>query len=194
MKKYLILLTFVTCFSCKAQEIVSMSIDYSDYLKNNNYIKDINNDLNKFVGTWKWINPSNPNTYFEINFVKVENWNPNNRKKYFIDKIIGNYKYVENGIQITNTLTNNVYDMNSPNFPNMLTNCFAPYFKDLLINMSDVVKGKTCVADFKIINLNSTILTANWKLTSNDQIRIGENLPDIQSGFSIPTDIILTKQ
>lgn len=194
MKKYLIIIMLTISYSCNAQQTIPMSLDYSNYLKNNNYIKDTNGDLNKFVGTWKWTHPTNPNTYFEINFVKVENWNPNNKKKYFIDKIIGNYKFVENGILISNTLNNNTYDLNSVNFPNMLSNCFAPYFKDLLINMTDVVKNKSCSADFKIIDINATTLTANWKLISTDQIRVGENLPDVQPGFSIPTDIILTKQ
>ena len=60
--------------------------------------------------------------------------------------------------------------------------------------MRDVAKNKTCKADFNIIDLNAITLTANWKLISTDQIRVGENLPDVQQGFSIPTDIILTKQ
>ncbi len=195
MKTILILLIFVASFSCKAQQTYPMSMDYTNYLKNNNHIKDTNGDLNKFVGTWKWIHPTNPNTYFEINFVKVEDWNANNINNYFIDKILGNYKYVENGIIITNTLTWNTYnDLYSTTFPAIISNCFRPLFKDLLINMSDVAKSKTCKADFNIIDLNATTLTASWKLISTDQIRVGTNLPDVQQGFSIPTDIILVKQ
>lgn len=195
MKKYLILLIFAVCFSCKAQQTIPMSIDYIDYLKSNNYIKDTNNDLDKFVGTWKWISPTNSNTYFEINFFKVLYWNPNSIRNYYEDKILGNYKYVENGITITNTLTWNTYnDLYSATFPAILGNDVKPLFKDLMINMRDIAKSKTCKADFNIIDLNATTLTANWKLISTDQIRVGTNLQPVQPGFSIPTDIILTKQ
>lgn len=195
MKKYLIFLIAIASFSCKAQRTYPMSIDYTNYLKNNNYIKDTNNDLDKFVGTWKWINPTNSNTYFEINFFKVLYWNPNNINNHFEDTILGNYKYVENGVVITNTLTWNTYnDLYSNTFPVIMSNVEKPLFKELLINMRDVAKNKTCKANFNIIDLNATTLTANWKLISTDQIRVGQNLPNVQQGFSIPTDIILTKQ
>lgn len=195
MKKLLMLLFFVVSYSCKAQQTIPMSMDYTNYLKNNNYIKDTNNDLNKFIGTWKWINPTNSNTYFEINFFKVLYWNPNNINNFFEDTILGNYKYVENGVIITNTLTWNTYnDLYSNTFPVILSNVEKPLFKELLINMRDVAKNKTCEANFNIIDLNATTLTANWKLISTDQIRVGNNLPAVQPGFSIPTDIVLTKQ
>ncbi len=195
MKKYLILLIISVFFSCKAQQTIPMSQDYTDYLKNNNYIKDTNNDLDKFVGTWKWINQTNSNTYFEINFFKVLYWNANNINKFYEDKIFGNYIYVENGVIITNTLTWNTHDnLYSNTFPIIIANCFRPLFKELLINMIDVAKSKTCEAEFNIVDVNSTILAANWKLSSTDEIRIGTNLPDVQTGFSIPTDILLIKQ
>ena len=172
-----------------------MAMDYSNYLKNNNYIKDMDNDLDKFVGTWKWTSPTNPNTYFEINFFKVLRWNANNINNYFKDKIFGNYKYVENGVIITNTLTWNTYnDLYSNTFPVIMSNAEKPLFKQLLINMQDIAKNKTCKANFDIIDLNATPLTATWKLISTDQIRIGVNLPHVQQGFSIPTDIVLIKQ
>jgi hypothetical protein len=78
MKKLLILLIFVVSYSCKAQQIYPMSLNYSNYLKNNNYIKDTYNDLDKYVGTWKWISPTNSNTYFEIDYFKITYWNANN--------------------------------------------------------------------------------------------------------------------
>lgn len=195
MKKYLIFLILVVSYSCKAQTTFPMSLDYSNYLKNNNYIKDTNNDLDKFVGTWKWISPTNSNTYFEIVYFKIAYWNANNINNFFMDEIFGNYKYVENGITTTNTLTWNSYnDLYSSTFPAIMSNSFRPLFKDLLINMRDIAKNKTCKANFDIVDLNATKLTANWKLISTDQIRVGTNLPTVQPGFSIPTDIILTKQ
>ena len=191
MKKVILLLIFAVSFSCKAQQTIPMSQDYTNYLKNNNYIKDTNNDLDKFVGTWKWISPTNSNTYFEIVYFKVLYWNPNAINNYFEDKVLGNYKYVENGVIITNTLNWNTYnDLYSSTFPAIIGNDVKPQFKDLLINMSDVAKSKTCKADFKIIDLNATILTASWKMKYTDGWRIAP----VQPGFSIPTDIILVKQ
>ena len=195
MKKYLLLLIFVVNYTCKAQQTIPMAMDYTNYLENNNYIKDFDFDLDKFVGTWKWTSPTNPNTYFEINFFKVLRWNANNINKFFGDEIFGNYQYVENGNVITNTLTwNTSDDLYSTTFPAIMSNCFKPLFKELLINMRDIGKNKTCKANFDIIDLNATTLTATWKLISTDQIRVGVNLPHVQQGFSIPTDIILIKQ
>jgi hypothetical protein len=45
--------------------------------------------------------------------------------------------------------------------------------------MRDITKSKTCKADFNIIDLKATTLTANWKLISTDQIRVGTNLHTI---------------
>ena len=195
MKKYLLLLIFVVNYTCKAQQTIPMAMDYTNYLENNNYIKDFDFDLDKFVGTWKWTSPTNPNTYFEINFFKVLRWNANNINKFFGDEIFGNYQYVENGNVITNTLTwNTSDDLYSTTFPAIMSNCFKPLFKELLINMRDIGKNKTCKANFNIIDLNATTLTATWKLISTDQIRIGVNLPHVQQGFSIPTDIVLIKR
>jgi len=62
MKKILILVLAVVSYSCKAQSIIDMRTENTyPFEKNNNYIKDINGDLNKFVGTWKWTDPNNPN-------------------------------------------------------------------------------------------------------------------------------------
>jgi hypothetical protein len=172
-----------------------MAMDYSNYLKNNNYIKDMDYDLDKFVGTWKWTSPTNPNTFFEINFFKKEYYNPSGKNKFYIDVVLGNYKYVDNGVEISNTLNRiNPDNISSTLFPILIANTLKPYFKQLLINMTDIIKNKTCKANFDIIDLNATPLTATWKLVSTDQIRIGVNLPHVQQGFSIPTDIVLIKQ
>ena len=195
MKNILIIAFFAISIASTAQQTIPMAMDYSNYLENNNYIKDFDNDLEKFVGTWKWTSPTNPNTYFEINFFKVLRWNANNINKFFGDEIFGNYQYVENGNVITNTLTwNTSDDLYSTTFPAIMSNCFKPLFKELLINMRDIGKNKTCKANFNIIDLNATTLTATWKLISTDQIRIGVNLPHVQQGFSIPTDIVLIKR
>jgi hypothetical protein len=55
MKKYLILLVFILVQTSQAQQqIIPLNSDYDNLMENDNYIKDINGDLDKFVGTWKW--------------------------------------------------------------------------------------------------------------------------------------------
>ncbi len=76
-------------------------------------------------------------------------WNPNNFENYFEDKILGNYKYLENGNVITNTLTwNTSNDLYSTTFPAIMSNCFKPLFKELLINMRDIGKKQDLQSQF----------------------------------------------
>lgn len=196
MKKYLILFVALTAFSCKSQQTYSLSYQgNTDIYKNNNHIKDFDGILNKFIGTWQWVDPANPNTYLIIELFKVEDWNANNVNNYYEDKILGNYKYVENGVIVTNTLTWNTFnDLHSATFPAIIASVRKTPFKDLYINMNDVAKSKTCKAHFNIIDSNASTLEATWKLISTDEIRVGTNLTPVQQGFSIPSDIILTKQ
>ena len=195
MKNYniLILVAFIS-LSCKAQTTYPLSNYNTAVLKNNNYIKDFEGILDKFVGTWKWTDTSNPNTYLSVEFVKVVHWNPNNINNFFEDTILGNYKYVLNGVVISNTLNYNSTDLYSNNHPVIMANIGKPPFKDLDINMRDVIKNKTCYADFKIIDLNASTLSATWKMIQKEGIRFGTGLTPIQPGFSIPSDVVLIKQ
>ena len=70
------------------------------------YIKDINNYLNPFEGTYLY---TNGNTSFKIILVKkVQQYNG----RYYEDLIIGEYQYIENGVEKVNTLNqiNTVYN------------------------------------------------------------------------------------
>ena len=196
MKKILILVLTVVSYSCKAQLTVPMNTDYKLLLKNNNYIKDTEGDLNKFVGTWKWIDPNNPNTYMELEFFKVLHWNANNINEYYEDSIFGNYKYVQNGVVITNTLgqnsTDDLYNYNL--FPKISSYCRKPLFKDLAISMSDVEKHKTCQAMFEILDLEVQPLQANWRMYVDEQIIYkAPGDPAVIPGFTLPNDVVLTK-
>ena len=63
------------------------------------YLKDINNILNTFEGTWLY---TNGNTSLKIVLVK-KTLKPN--ADYFEDLIIGEYQYVLNGVQKFNSLS-----------------------------------------------------------------------------------------
>ena len=117
MKNILILIIASFSISCGAQTTYSLSNPDAKY-ENNNHIKDIEGILDKFVGTWQWTDGTNKLT---IIFTKILDWKISDRD-FYEDKIIGNYKYeIVGGSIITNTLNFNSTDINSTNFPTMLT-------------------------------------------------------------------------
>jgi hypothetical protein len=192
MKKYIILFILITSISCKSQTTYSLSNYDTSVLKDNNYIKDLDGLLDKFVGTWKWIDSTNPNTYLIVQFEKVEHWNASNTRVFYKDLILGNYKYVVNGVEITNTLNYNSNDIHSNNHPVIISSIGKSPFKNLSISMRDVLISKTCNASFEILNLTETPLSAHWKMTNKEHFDHGGNPQP--SEFSIPSDVILIKQ
>ena len=100
MKKRRILFTtilIITLFSCKAQ-IVPLDTRISS-IQDGSYVKDINNELDNFIGTWVY---SNANKVFTITIQKqVHTFNG----KYYQDYLIGEYAYTINGITIIDTLS-----------------------------------------------------------------------------------------
>ncbi|WP_299337952.1 DUF6705 family protein [uncultured Psychroserpens sp.] len=105
MKTHLITLIFIISFcSCKAQSPIVDIESSSEGLPTGAYFKDNLNKLGKFAGTWTY---TNGNTSFTIQLVKIEQYHQREGQgKFFEDVLIGEYKYVENGIEIINTLSN----------------------------------------------------------------------------------------
>ncbi|TXK75153.1 DUF6705 family protein [Mesonia sp. K4-1] len=66
----------------------------------NTYYKDVNNFMDPFEGTWLY---TNGNTSYKIVLRKEEMVYTG---KYYKDYIKGEYQYIENGIEIANTLAN----------------------------------------------------------------------------------------
>ncbi|MDA9339446.1 hypothetical protein N9Q68_00585 [Polaribacter sp.] len=106
MKNIIIIITLVlTFFNCKAQSpVLNMEIDTKYDAPNNSYYKDINNELNNFVGTWLY---TNGNTSLKIILVKSTQYF---NGKFYEDLLIGGYQYIENGVEKINTLA----DANDP--------------------------------------------------------------------------------
>ncbi len=101
MKNILIItITLFTLLSCKAQNPV-VNIDASrSNTPDGAYFKDLNNEFDKFTGTWIY---SSGSTIFTIELKKVEMIF--NGKDYQ-DKLVGEYKYIVNGLEVINTLPN----------------------------------------------------------------------------------------
>ena len=97
------LLLFITAL-CTAQSPILPFDEIGDGTVVGAYYKDLDNEFSKFTGTWKFENPSS-NTSFTITFQKKESlYNP--VFNYYEDALVGEYKYVENGVEIINTLNN----------------------------------------------------------------------------------------
>ncbi|MGQ2982455.1 DUF6705 family protein [Flavobacterium sp.] len=103
MKNILILISFIITANCNAQTILSLYDGERDI--QGAYYKDLNNDLNNFVGTWKYANGT---TSLTIILQKKEMQNHSysyNNISYYEDIIVGGYQYIENGIEKINTLS-----------------------------------------------------------------------------------------
>lgn len=98
-------IAIVLFFSCKAQNpIVAIDAPRTSTV-DGAYFKDLNNELNKFVGTWIFSDGTNQ---FTLELKKVEMVFDGTD---YIDKLVGEYKFVSNGVELVNTLQN----INNPN-------------------------------------------------------------------------------
>jgi len=98
--KILIIAYILAFFSCKAQTISLTTVDYIN-VPDNAYVKDIDGKLNPFIGTWKWVNG---NSEFTVVFVKKEMYDASGLNPFKEDTVLGGYRYIENGVEIVNTL------------------------------------------------------------------------------------------
>lgn len=93
------ILTVFLSISCKSQSIVPLD-SKRHKTPDNSYFKDLNGELDKFVGTWKMtVN----DTILTIVIEKKEKVIINNR---YFDILVGEYSYTINGEEIVNTLPN----------------------------------------------------------------------------------------
>lgn len=102
MKNILSLILFQLIFSIGVNaQIKSLEEKSIGKIQYNVYYKDINNTLNKYIGTWEY---SSPTKYFKIRFFKVENVQSCavDAIYYFQDELrtFVQYKELENGIWI----------------------------------------------------------------------------------------------
>jgi hypothetical protein len=101
--KNIILLIIAIVFSigCSAQTKVSKTVNIKDWNGDTEayaYYKDIDNDLDAFVGTWVH---TDGNTSLKIVLKKEIK---SIRANFYEDFLIGEYQYIENGVEKINTL------------------------------------------------------------------------------------------
>lgn len=107
MKKLLIPFCFLLCISTQAQTTIIPLYDTNSDLNfndrsNGEYHKDTFNDFNLFEGTWLF---TNGNTSLKIVLDKViKHHVAYDDTNYYKDILIGEYQYIENGVEKVNTL------------------------------------------------------------------------------------------
>jgi len=94
----IIVISSILSFSCKAQ--VTPLYKANPDLPEGTYYKDLDNDMEKFGGTWMW---ENGNTSFTMILDKEEHIFSES-ENVFHDMVVGEYQFIENGIEIINTL------------------------------------------------------------------------------------------
>lgn len=122
MKNIIFIITIaLISLSCKAQ-IYSLQ-SYEDAtnwpLPNGAYAKDIYNDFNIYEGIWKF---EDTNNTLIIEFKKRTMFYDVNNSIY-LDLLIGEYKFIENGVEKVNTL-NNINNNSSVNSNSLRGNLF----------------------------------------------------------------------
>tara|TARA_R110002012_G_scaffold291564_1_gene486099 strand:+ start:119314 stop:119931 length:618 start_codon:yes stop_codon:yes gene_type:complete len=93
----LITILFFALLSCKAQTPV-VGLDAPTTTPSGAYFKDINNEFNKFEGTWVFTEGT---TTFTVALEKKEM--VYDGFKYYYDELFGAYSYITNGVEIVNT-------------------------------------------------------------------------------------------
>ncbi|MEE9349532.1 MAG: DUF6705 family protein [Flavobacteriaceae bacterium] len=105
--RFLLYLVLIMFSSCKAQQVITPIFDNDSPERDpNNYFKDVDNDFDKFEGTWKYQDTLRE---FTIKLEKKDSVNDNDGS-YVYDLLIGEYLYKENNVEIVNTLS----DMDDP--------------------------------------------------------------------------------
>ena len=112
MRTITIVCTLMFLINCKAQTPILPLYNNENYGDlEGAYYKDTFNDFNLFEGTWQY---TNGNNIFKIVLQKkemVQYISPMGGRSYYKDILIGEYKYIKNGIEKVNTLDflNNSY-------------------------------------------------------------------------------------
>jgi hypothetical protein len=98
----IIILTSISFFTCKAQSIIVPLGSGMDLKQHPSYyLKDVNNEFGKYVGEWKFDNGS---SVIVLKLKKEELYQTSPETNYE-DLLVGEYKYIENGLEIVNTLS-----------------------------------------------------------------------------------------
>ncbi|AZA56222.1 hypothetical protein EG349_15685 [Chryseobacterium shandongense] len=182
MKSVLLLIIFAVV-SFKSQSPV-YTLGQSPINKpQNSYIKDTNNILNKFEGTWKY---SENGKVFTIVLQKVEMVFIID---YYKDLLKGEYKYINNGITIVDT-------SNFPLLKSKLTGAklWEGNANKITLFFDDPERPKmSCEVTLTYSNING-IEKLHWDLKLTGYVSSRDPNMSQATDFRVPTNVELIKQ
>jgi len=183
MKQILAILLLTMIVNCKAQYPI-YTLGQSPINKpQNSYIKDTNNILNKFTGTWKY---SENGKVFIIVLQKVEMVFIID---YYKDLLKGKYEYINNGITIVDT----------SNFPLLNSKLTGAKLWDgdsnkVTLFFDDPKRPKmSCEVTLTYSNING-IEKLHWDLKLTGYVSSRDPNMNQATDFRVPTNVELIKQ
>ena len=115
---FAILIIFTYCNMNAQTPVIDVYSENNGEIQNA-YYKDIDNFLNQYVGTWLLTSGT---MSLKITFTKkVMFYNCYDTPKYYEDLLVGEYQYIENGVEKVNTLNNLTINTNNPFDYNLLS-------------------------------------------------------------------------
>ena len=188
MKNIILLIAMAFIWSCKAQQ-TTVNITTLDYRNDNSnkYFKDIDGLYDPFLGTWEYTTGT---TTFRVELVKNKIISTT-KVNYAEDKIEGKFYLIENAGTPSEIITCQS-ESHTPRWG------FTPE-SVIYISSYDGLEAHggiydNCAnyvlssrLDMTIIDPNATTLTANWHVYRKGLGKSGFT-------YSIPTDVVLTKQ
>jgi hypothetical protein len=191
MKTLFISFLLTITIIAQAQTVVERPLEtfYDGEQPKHVYYKDVNNLLNKYLGTWEY---NQNGHYFKITFFKQTNFRETpvqNRKiSIFTDKIYGLYQYKLNGIEI--------YHVTSSDFAYSTMGAFfmgnlVAFFKEPSISpcerplMGDVTLSYSITNGIEQLTWNRA---DSYRGTFCNEGEVEDNTP-----FQTPAHMILTK-
>jgi len=216
MKKVYILIFALIWFTlCKAQSPILPLYNNSNFGNvENAYYKDINNVHNQYVGTWLYVNG---NTSLKIILKKKEIFHvvghiTNPTPDFYTDAIVGEYQYIENGVEKINTLPNITFDFQTSSDHNLYS--FSLKRADTYPKCNECTIGEKVLrmnidepSRRHIINLSRDFIIRRyfdngveklkiWFILTGNGVYVDSNTNELSdiSGFSLPYgEYVLTK-
>lgn len=206
MEKYI--LTFILIlmnYSCNAQQQpVLRTLTFQDtfnedyFYKKGDYVKDLYNQLDPYVGVWKY--EGNGKTFI-LKIQKAEMFY-NDISKTYRDKVLVTYKYLKNGIVIVDNLNAptiyNYDNISNDNAKKYGTFSFIYFMNELFLTGSITDIPLNITTNAEIHPVNPTNGTFNKiKIYYNGMISYRGNPDSFYEGkptFELPNNIELVKQ
>jgi hypothetical protein len=175
-RKIILALSFFTIGICSAQTIYNITDSRPDYGTRNYYIKDIDNVLDPFVGTWIY---TDGNSSITMVIKKKQHFQFTYGNEYE-DLLYGGYRYVQNGVEVINTIPQ-IDDPNITNFfeysihgnqfpqhsrfdndPNVTGNVIKIYMSEPNGTSSTLLMYKTTVNGVEVLQVFKGTLQPNF--------------------------------